>query len=64
MSYPMRLRHQAVNLAIVLKIGGNYSETYFDFQQETSVDGRMIKIPQNAVLELKYPNVDIKGVIR
>jgi len=53
-----------ISAKIVLKIGGNYSETYFDFQQETSVDGRMIKIPQNAVLELKYPNVDIKGVIR
>ena len=53
-----------ISAKIFLKIGGTYSETYFDFQQETSADGRMIKIPQNAVLELKYPQVDIKGVIR
>jgi len=53
-----------ISAKVVLKIGGKYSNTFFDFQQNTSVDGRMIKIPQNVVLELKYSNVDIKGVIR
>jgi len=53
-----------ISAKIVLKIGGNYSNTFFDFQKELSADGRMLKVPQNVVLELKYPNVDIKGVIR
>ena len=53
-----------ISAKIVLKIGGDYSNTYFDFQKEMSADGRMLKIPQNVLLELKYPNVDIKGVIR
>jgi hypothetical protein len=53
-----------VRAKVGLKIGGDYSNTYFDFPQNTSADGRMIKVPQNVVLELKYPDVDIKGVIR
>jgi len=53
-----------ISAKIILKIGGDYSNTYFDFQRELSADGRMLKIPQNVILELKYPNVDIKGVIR
>tara|TARA_R110000824_G_scaffold93073_4_gene225369 strand:+ start:2935 stop:4734 length:1800 start_codon:yes stop_codon:yes gene_type:complete len=53
-----------IGATVELKIGGNYSNTYFDFTQNTSADGRMIKIPQNVVLELKYPNIDIKGVLK
>jgi hypothetical protein len=53
-----------ISAKIVLKIGGDYSNTFFDFQRELSADGRMLKVPQNVILELKYPNVDIKGVIR
>jgi len=53
-----------ISAKVVLKIGGDYSDTFFDFQQNMSADGRMLKIPQNVVLELKYPNADIKGVIR
>jgi len=53
-----------ISASVSLKIGGSYSNTYFDFKQNTSADGRMIKIPQNVVLELKYPNIDIKGVIK
>jgi len=53
-----------VSAKAVLKIGGAYSETYLDFEQNLSADGRMLKIPQNVILELKYPNIDIKGVIK
>jgi hypothetical protein len=53
-----------VSAKVVLKIGSVYSGVYFDMRENLSVDGRMIKIPQNVVLELKYPNVDITGVIR
>jgi hypothetical protein len=53
-----------VRAKVSLKIGGDYSNTYFDFEQNMSADGRMIKVPQNVVFELKYPDVDIKGVIK
>ena len=53
-----------VSAKVVLKIGGDYSNTYFDFKHQLSPDGRMVKIPQNVILELKYPDIDIKGVIK
>jgi len=53
-----------VSARISLKVGGAYSEIFFDMQENISPDGRMINIPNNVVVELKYPNIDIKGVIR
>jgi len=53
-----------VSAKAVLKIGGLYSDTFFDFEQNLSADGRMLKIPQNVILEMKFPNIDIKGVIK
>jgi len=45
------------------KISGDYSTVMFDIDQATSVDGRYISVPQNVILELKYPDTDIKGAI-
>lgn len=45
------------------KTGTNYSTTMFDIDEATSVDGRYISVPQNVILELKYPDTDIKGAI-
>jgi len=47
-----------------LKVGGSYSEIFYDFEENISPDRRMINIPNNVVVELKFPNIDIKGVIR
>lgn len=49
---------------VTLKIGGQYSETFYDFEENLSADGRMINIPNNVIVEMKFPEVDIKGVIR
>mgnify|MGYP003146419554 CR=1 FL=1 len=50
---------------VVQKTGLNYSSNVlFDIQQNTSPDGRYIMVPDNAVLEIKYPSADIKGNIR
>lgn len=49
---------------VSLKIGGQYSETFYDFEENLSADGRMINIPNNVIVEMKFPEVDIKGVIR
>jgi len=50
---------------IVQKTGLNYSSNvHFDIEMNTSPDGRYIMVPDNAVVEIKYPDVDIKGNIR
>ena len=47
------------------KTGNNYSSNFrFIIDNHISNDGRYIVVPDNAVLELKYPAVDIKGNIR
>jgi len=53
-----------VSARAFLKVGGNYSDVFYDFEENLSADGRMINIPNNVVVELKFPNIDIKGVIR
>lgn len=48
---------------IVPKINGVYSSSTFNFNNNMSKDERYIKVPLNVVMELKYPDVDIKGTI-
>jgi hypothetical protein len=50
---------------IVQKTGLNYaSNINFNIDDNMSADGRYIDIPDNAVVEIKYPDVDIKGNVR
>jgi len=49
---------------VVLKVGGAYSDIFFDMETNLSADGRMIKIPKNVIVELKYPSADIQGTIK
>jgi len=50
---------------VVQKIGLNYSSNiHFDIEDSISPDGRAILVPDNAVLEIKYPDMDIKGNIK
>jgi len=44
--------------------GGSYSDVRFDLDSLVSADGRFIEVPQNVILELKFPNVDIKGAVK
>ena len=53
-----------VSARAFLKVGGAYSDVFYDFEENLSADGRMINIPNNVIVELKSPNIDIKGVIR
>ena len=48
----------------VLKNGGIYTESSYDFESALSSDGRRVEAEPNVVFELKYPNIDIKGSIR
>ena len=51
-------------LRIENKSTGVYSQHRVDFQSIKSRDGTIIIPPKNAIFELKYPDVDIKGVAR
>tara|TARA_R110002020_G_scaffold176938_1_gene369557 strand:+ start:96 stop:1472 length:1377 start_codon:yes stop_codon:yes gene_type:complete len=53
-----------VKVKIINKTGGNYSKVQFDINSNISPDGTYIIIPKNAVVELKYPSVDVQGKIR
>jgi hypothetical protein len=52
-----------VGVKIVPKVGGTYSDLNFDIDRYTSSDKRYINVPVNVVMELKFPNVDIKGTV-
>jgi len=45
------------------KFGGIYSTTRINFDEARSRDGSYLNTPQNVIMELKYPNVDIKGTL-
>ena len=50
---------------VTQKTGLGYSNSVlFNVDDNMSVDDRYIVVPQNAVLEIKYPSQDIKGSIR
>jgi len=53
-----------VSAKVFLRVGGAYSDVFYDMEENISPDGRMINIPNNVIVELKSPNIDIKGVIR
>ena len=52
------------SVKIVNKIGTNYSQVEFDINENTAPDGSSIIIPKNAVAELKYPSIDIVGMVK
>lgn len=44
--------------------GGSYSDIRIDLDSLITPDGRFIETPQNVILEIKFPNSDIKGAIK
>jgi phage-related baseplate assembly protein len=53
-----------VKVKLINKSGGSYSGVEININQNLSPDGSYLIVPKNAILELKYPDVDIKGKIR
>jgi hypothetical protein len=51
------------SVTIEERVGGLYSDAQFNFKAYTSPDNRYIKVPDNVIMELKYPNSNIKGTI-
>tara|TARA_R110000824_G_scaffold83385_5_gene208860 strand:- start:6921 stop:8711 length:1791 start_codon:yes stop_codon:yes gene_type:complete len=54
----------AQSVKIIQKTGTNYSSYDFDVDNATTPDGRFIIVPENVVLEFKYPDVDIVGAVK
>ena len=48
-------------VSVYQKFGGIYSSTRINFAEALSKDGTYIQTPQNVIMELKYPDSDIKG---
>ena len=52
------------NVKIVNNVGGQYSPVSFNVNKNMSPDGSQLLSPANAIFEIKYPNVDIRGKIK
>ena len=51
------------DVRIKQKFGTNYSGFSFDIDGATTDDGRFIIVPENVVMELKFPDENIIGVV-
>ena len=52
-----------IDVTIERKIGSNYSDYYYNLDKNITPDGRLIKIPEFAAYEIRYPSSDIVGTI-
>ena len=52
-----------VKIDLVTKIGGLYSSEEFDVKRNRSRDGRIVRIPETHIFELKYPEIDVVGTV-
>ena len=48
---------------LVSKRGANYSSSTLNVEEFMSLDGRYLSVPDNVVLEIKFPKIDIKGTV-
>lgn len=53
-----------VKVKLVNKATSQYSGVIIDINKNLSPDGTYLIIPQNAIVEIKYPETDIKGRVR
>lgn len=53
-----------VNVELVNKVGGAYSDSTYDMKKNISDDGRFLIVPESAVVEILFPDQDISGVIK
>ena len=53
-----------VKVNIFIKSGGDYSEASIDITKNMSTDGSYLAVPNNAIMELKFPETDIVGKVK
>ena len=51
------------NVSVKQKIGARYADLGFSVRDNMSADGRYFVVPEDVIVEVKYPLDDIKGVI-
>ena len=49
---------------VFTRTGGNYSNSSININENLSGDGSQLIVPNNAILEMKFPEVDIVGKLR
>lgn len=52
-----------VEVNFTTQSGELYASSAFDIQQNTSADGRVLVAPENAIFEIRFPNIDIIGTV-
>jgi len=52
------------NVVFNIRNTANYASSPISMQELLSDDGTFLKTPKNAILEIKFPSLDIKGVAR
>lgn len=53
-----------VTVRLISKNGSQYSSQTIDILKNMSADGRILHLPPDCILEMKYPNSDIKGTVK
>tara|TARA_R110002020_G_scaffold368159_5_gene580032 strand:- start:4556 stop:6349 length:1794 start_codon:yes stop_codon:yes gene_type:complete len=53
----------AKRVEVKRKLGSRYSTVRFNIDEATSADGRYISVPKNVIMEIKFPDTDIKGAV-
>ena len=53
-----------IDIEIFSTKGADYSDISFDIEKNMSADGRMLYIPDDHIIEFKYPTSDIRGTIK
>jgi hypothetical protein len=53
-----------VDVTITQMDGSNYSSLPFDLESRIDPDGRFLDVPKNVIVEVKYPDIDIRGTVR
>ena len=56
--------NDVVKAQIINKNSSNYSNVFFSISENISPDGDKLICPKNAIFEMKFPEVDIKGKLR
>jgi hypothetical protein len=56
--------NDVVKVQIINKTSANYSNVFFSIGDNMSPDGDTLVCPKNAIFEMKFPEVDIKGKLR
>ncbi len=56
--------NDTVKARFINKNASNYSNVFFSISENMSPDGDKLVCPKNAVFEIKFPEVDIKGKLR